>query len=67
MLVCQKVIPKKSGVYKIVDQEDNIFYVGSTGNLRKRFTTHVRSLINKIHYNSNLQRIHDIPEKQLFF
>lgn len=47
---------KKSGVYKIINNINGKFYVGSAVNLKGRWNTHKSSLINNKHYNKFLQR-----------
>lgn len=44
-----------SGVYIIFSVKDEIFYIGSSKNIKKRISTHIRSLSKNTHYNSLLQ------------
>lgn len=49
-------LQKGSGVYAIVNSLDNKKYIGSTGDLRKRFRQHYSALVRKNHPNIHLQR-----------
>ena len=44
-----------SGVYAIVNSLNNKKYIGSTGNLRKRFRQHYAALVRNNHDNKHLQ------------
>ena len=46
----------KCGVYKILNNQNNKFYIGSSKNLSKRWTQHKSDLKNKTHINIILQR-----------
>jgi predicted GIY-YIG superfamily endonuclease len=47
-MIVLKKIPAKSGVYAIEDWDGMIIYVGSTTNLRRRFSQHLTSDVNII-------------------
>jgi len=50
----KKVI--KMGIYKILNNVNGKFYIGSSNNLRKREREHFGSLRSNSHYNKHLQR-----------
>lgn len=43
------------GIYKIINLVNNKIYIGSSNNIKKRFSHHKHSLINNKHYNKYLQ------------
>ena len=45
-----------SGIYKILNKETNDYYIGSSKNVHKRWTTHKNDLNKNNHHNSFLQR-----------
>lgn len=45
----------KSGIYKIVNKVDGKYYVGSSKNIIKRWSTHTNKLIRGVHKNQKLQ------------
>lgn len=50
-------MPKKiCGVYKITNKANNKIYVGSSNNIKYRWSQHKTQLKNKTHKNSHLQR-----------
>ena len=50
---------RKPGVYKIVNNLTNEFYIGSAINMKYRWKLHRRVLNNKTHHNLHLQRAWD--------
>ena len=52
-------LERGSGVYAIVNSLDNKKYIGSTGDLRKRFRQHYAALVKGDHANIHLQRAVD--------
>jgi group I intron endonuclease len=44
------------GIYKIVNQKNNKYYLGSSKNIEKRWQTHKRTLKKNTHHNIHLQR-----------
>jgi group I intron endonuclease len=50
-----RIIPKKSGVYKLVNKTTGKFYIGQTFNLHKRKIAHWTKLRNNHHANPHLQ------------
>jgi len=44
-----------SGVYRIFNEETNMFYIGSSENIGKRFNDHRRLLRKNKHFNAHLQ------------
>lgn len=49
------MITNKCGIYKIINTVTGDFYIGSAGNLRKRFNQHRSELVNGRHINAHLQ------------
>lgn len=49
-------IPTTAGIYKITCVTTQMFYIGSTSNLRQRHYNHSRDLLRNEHSNSKLQR-----------
>jgi group I intron endonuclease len=47
-------------VYRIVNRESGKAYIGSTGNLTRRFTLHKTDLVNGKHHNAPLQKDWDL-------
>ena len=43
------------GIYKILNIENNKFYVGGSENIQKRWKRHLRELKQGVHHNCNLQ------------
>lgn len=60
-------IPSRPGVYKIQNSAGTLIYVGGTNNLRKRYTSHLRRLIKKIHPNNRLQKMFNSNKTVVFF
>ncbi len=60
-------IPSKPGVYKIQNASGTLTYIGGTNNLRKRYTTHLRRLVKKIHPNKKLQKMFNNNKTVTFF
>lgn len=50
---------KKAGIYKIINKENEKFYLGSSQNLLKRQKQHFSRLLNGKHENLHLQRAFD--------
>jgi group I intron endonuclease len=48
-----------AGVYKLVDPETGAFYIGSTGNIEKRFARHMNDLKCNRHSSFRMQLHHD--------
>lgn len=48
-------LPKTSGIYKIINTQNNKCYIGSSVNIRKRCREHIIRLKNKSHPNQYLQ------------
>ena len=48
-------IPKRSGIYRILNKNNGKVYIGSAANLQKRRNAHLRNLRNGDHINSHLQ------------
>ena len=44
------------GIYKIQNKQDGKCYYGSSADIEKRFTQHLRALTNNTHHNTYLQR-----------
>lgn len=44
------------GIYKILNIENNKFYIGGSENIEKRWKRHLRDLKQGIHHNCNLQK-----------
>lgn len=49
----------KAGVYKLIHRKTGKVYVGSTGDIYKRMTTHALHLLNGSHPNKNIQACFD--------
>jgi len=60
-------VPQLPGVYCIETRSSRDRYVGSTGNLRKRYLSHLRELIYGIHTNRDLQKVFDMQRTVMFF
>ena len=45
-----------TGVYKLIDRKTGVYYIGSTGNLRKRLAQHLSDLSRGQHRNTRLQQ-----------
>jgi group I intron endonuclease len=45
------------GTYILTDTKTKKFYVGSSGNIKKRIKRHIKDLINGTHHCSNLQNV----------
>lgn len=52
-----------AGVYKLTDPDTGVFYIGSTGDLKKRLTQHKSDLKAKRHHSVRFQKHHGKPEK----
>jgi group I intron endonuclease len=46
----------KSGIYKIINENSGIFYIGSSINIKERFNQHLRQLNSNNHFNDKLQK-----------
>jgi hypothetical protein len=57
---------KKSGIYRILNKQDNKCYIGSSADIARRFCYHQKRLENKRHDNSHLQRAWDKYGKDAF-
>ena len=55
-----KQVTERPGVYRMMDAESNILYVGKAGNLRKRLSSYFRSHGQAIKTRSLVSRIADI-------
>jgi group I intron endonuclease len=55
-----------SGIYKITNQINNKFYIGSAIDFNKRFSDHVCSLNRRDHYNKKLQNAWNKHGKENF-
>ncbi len=56
----------KSGIYCIINTQNNKIYVGQSSNLVRRRYSHFRQLRNGIHYNSHLQNSFNLYGQQSF-
>ena len=56
----------KSGIYKITNTINQKIYVGSSVNLKKRFNTHINSLIKNTHHSKTMQRAYNKYGKDSF-
>ncbi len=54
------------GVYKIQNVQDGRCYYGSSVNIEKRFTQHLKTLSNNTHHNNHLQRAWNKYGKEAF-
>jgi group I intron endonuclease len=57
----------KNGVYKIVNQINNKFYIGSSNNIFLRWKKHILALKKSYHHNTHLQRAWDKYGKDNFY
>ena len=48
-----------SGIYRIINRNNGIFYVGSSKNINRRRTEHFRELRRNVHRNSYFQRAYN--------
>lgn len=53
------IIPRTSGIYKITCTANGRFYIGSTDNLRRRWSVHRRELRGQYHHSIHLQRAYN--------
>lgn len=59
-------LSQKSGIYKITNTVNQKIYVGSSINLKKRFNTHINSLIKNTHHSKTMQRAYNKYGKDSF-
>jgi len=61
-----KTINSLSGVYKILNKENNYIYIGSSKNMSKRWSIHTRELKKNLHKNNYLQKAFNKYGKENF-
>ncbi len=59
-------IPNKSGVYRLLNTENGMYYIGSANNLRTRKNHHFHKLREKTHANANLQEDYNAFGEKVF-
>lgn len=63
----EKINLKQIGIYKIINNINNKFYIGSTSvSFKQRWSTHKRDLNKDIHINKHLQRAWNKYGKEFF-
>ena len=62
----QEIFKNDSGIYKILNHNNNKFYIGSAGNFLNRYKQHLSALKNNRHYNSILQRSYNKHGKESY-
>ena len=62
----QETFKNDSGIYKILNHNNNKFYIGSASNFLTRYKQHLSALKNNRHYNNILQRSYNKHGKEAY-